>query len=99
MCNFQKYEIEQPIKINELFGIRFHDSQRIEIFFSFKNCIVELGNLLYHFSGLCCKDIQVNLDSLKFNYTPLKMHSEGYMDDIERLIHHIVVKADTGDKR
>lgn len=68
------------MNIDSRFGLIFYDSSLIDLHFEFNNCVVELGNLLYHFGKLNCKNVILSVDSLRFKYL---MPTQEMMNDFQ----------------
>ena len=85
------------IRIDDQFGIEFYDSSRIDFQFIFRNCTMDLGNLLFYFSQMGCKRINIKVDNLEYQYTHnedqnlSKYHSKG-KDVLSSFISQLTVK-------
>ena len=59
-------QVKNQVHIFEIFNIKFYEPKNVDLTFRFKNCSLELSNILLRFGNLKCKSVTLHLDELNY---------------------------------
>ena len=59
-------QVKNQVHIFEIFNIKFYEPKNVDLTFRFKNCSLELANILLRFGNLKCKTVTLYLDELNY---------------------------------
>ena len=108
LLNLRKNQVYMQVKnqvhIYEIFNVKFYDSSKVDLIFNFRNCVLELSNLLMRFGKLNCKSVTLRLDELNYSYQEVvrvnsnKESSKDMYDSDDQLVEHKVARKSSGNK-
>jgi hypothetical protein len=84
--------VKNQVHVFEIFNIKFYEPRNVDLTFRFKNCSLELSNILLRFGILGCKSVSLFMEDVNYNFceqeSPLrKKNKDMYVDSDEEIIH------------